>query len=492
MDPLDMLNEFINENLFPEGCPPIEWLNDEDLISLCSFPGEERDLDHVDRYASTYQFELDTLAKEAYLERDRRLQAEAAAGSFSPEEAAGSFSSEEAAGSFSSEEAAGSFSSEEAAGSFSSEEAVVSFSPEAEVVSFSPEAEVVSFSPEAAVVSFSPEAAVVSFSPEAEVVSFSSEEAVVSLSPEAAVVSFSSEEAVGSLSPEAAVVSFSSEEAVVSFSSEEAVVSFSPEAAVVSLSPEAAVVSFSPEEAVVSFSPEAAVVSFSPETVTESSHPNAFDGVTDMEIDVPVDPLPYKVSVESIVFMTSKLVLEKTDKRSLKESHNIFAKNAYCLYAEQLLRLIQNKPTPYFQFDEALHNRTSVDDVMDTTSTLRKCLAENNIELQSVRRVSKVKEEIAKDKHELLFMCRISTSFKHKKIRSPLTEVDTDEIHLVLLTDGILYSHFLVASDTLSFFTLRKNNLKTVTISLGELPECPEVEANILIQNIIRTFDVIR
>jgi hypothetical protein len=129
---------------------------------------------------------------------------------------------------------------------------------------------------------------------------------------------------------------------------------------------------------------------------------------------------------------------------------------------------------------------------MDTTSTLRKCLAENNIELQSVRRVSKVKEEIAKDKHELLFMCRISTSFKHKKLRSPLTEVDTDEIHLVLLTDGILYSHFLVASDTLSFFTLRKTNLKTVTISLGELPECPEVEANILIQNIIRTFEVIR
>jgi len=397
MDPLDMLNEFINENLFPEGCPPIEWLNDEDLISLCSFPGDERDLDHVDRYASsTYQFELDTLAKEAYLERDRRLQAEAAAGSFSPEAeeaAAGSFSSEEAAGSFSSEEAAGSFSSEEAAGSFSSEAAA------------------------------------------------------------------------GSLSPEAAVVSFS---------------------------PEAAVVSFSPEAAVVSFSPEAAVGSFSPETVTESSHPNAFDGVTDMEIDVPVDPLPSNVSVESIVFMTSKLVLEKTDKRSLKESHNIFAKNAYCLYAEQLLRLIQNKPTPYFQFDEALHNRTSVDDVMDTTSTLRKCLAENNIELQSVRRVSKVKEEIAKDKHELLFMCRISTSFKHKKIRSPLTEVDTDEIHLVLLTDGILYSHFLVASDTLSCFTLRKTNLKTVTISLGELPECPEVEANILIQNIIRTFDVIR
>jgi len=392
-----MLNEFINENLFPEGCPPIEWLNDEDLISLCSFPGDERDLDHVDRYASsTYQFELDTLAKEAYLERDRRLQAEAAAGSFSPEAeeaAAGSFSSEEAAGSFSSEEAAGSFSSEEAAGSFSSEAAA------------------------------------------------------------------------GSLSPEAAVVSFS---------------------------PEAAVVSFSPEAAVVSFSPEAAVGSFSPETVTESSHPNAFDGVTDMEIDVPVDPLPSNVSVESIVFMTSKLVLEKTDKRSLKESHNIFAKNAYCLYAEQLLRLIQNKPTPYFQFDEALHNRTSVDDVMDTTSTLRKCLAENNIELQSVRRVSKVKEEIAKDKHELLFMCRISTSFKHKKIRSPLTEVDTDEIHLVLLTDGILYSHFLVASDTLSCFTLRKTNLKTVTISLGELPECPEVEANILIQNIIRTFDVIR
>jgi hypothetical protein len=396
MDPLDMLNEFINENLFPEGCPPIEWLNDEDLISLCSFPGDERDLDHVDRYASTYQFELDTLAKEAYLERDRRLQAEAAAGSFSPE------------------------------------------------------------AEEAAVGSFSPEAAVGSFSPEA---------------------------AVGSFSPEAAAGSFSSEEAAGSFSSEEAVVSFSPEAAVVS---------FSPEAAVVSFSPEAAVVSFSPETVTESSHPNAFDGVTDMEIDVPVDPLPSKVSVESIVFMTSKLVLEKTDKRSLKESHNIFAKNAYCLYAEQLLRLIQNKPTPYFQFDEALHNRTSVDDVMDTTSTLRKCLAENNIELQSVRRVSKVKEEIAKDKHELLFMCRISTSFKHKKIRSPLTEVDTDEIHLVLLTDGILYSHFLVASDTLSFFTLRKTNLKTVTVSLGELPECTEVEANILIQNIIRTFEVIR
>jgi hypothetical protein len=358
MDPLDMLNEFINDKLFPEGCPPIEWLNDEELISLCSFPGEERDLDHVDRYASTYQFELDTLAKEAYLERDRRLQAEAAAGSLSPEEAA-----------------AGSFSSEEAAGS---------------------------------------------------------------------------------------------------------------------LSPEAAAGSFSPEAAVGSLSPEEAVGSFSPETVTESSHPNAFDGVTDMEIDVPVDPLPSKVSVESIVFMTSKLVLEKTDKRSLKESHNIFAKNAYCLYAEQLLRLIQNEPTPYFQFDEALHNRTSVDDVMDTTSTLRKCLAENNIELQSVRRVSKVKEEIAKDKHELLFMCRISTSFKHKKIRSPLTEVDTNEIHLVLLTDGILYSHFLVASDTLSFFTLRKTNLKTVTFSLGELPECPEVEANILIQNIIRTFDVIR
>jgi hypothetical protein len=401
----------------------------------------------VDRYASTYQFELDTLAKEAYLERDRRLQAEAAAGSFSSEAAAGSFSPEEAVVSFSSEEAVGSFSSEEAVVSFSSEEAAGSFSSEE---------------------------AVVSFSSEEAVVSFSSEEAVGSLSPEAAVVSLSSEEAVGSLSPEAAVVSFSPEEAVVSFS------------------PEEAVVSFSPEEAVVSLSPEAAVVSFSPETVTESSHPNAFDGVTDMEIDVPIDPLPSKVSVESIVFMTSKLVLEKTDKRSLKESHNIFAKNAYCLYAEQLLRLIQNEPTPYFQFDEALHNRTSVDDVMDTTSTLRKCLAENNIELQSVRRVSKVKEEIAKDKHELLFMCRISTSFKHKKIRSPLTEVDTDEIHLVLLTDGILYSHFLVASDTLSFFTLRKTNLKTVTVSLGELRECLEVEANILIKNIIRTFDVIR
>jgi hypothetical protein len=456
MDPLDMLNEFINENLFPEGCPPIEWLNDEDLISLCSFQGEERDLDHVDRYASTYQFELDTLAKEAYLERDRRLQAEAAAGSLSSEAAAGSFSSEEAAGSFSSEAAAGSFSSEAAAGSFSSEEAAGSFSSEEAVVSFSSEAAVVSLSPEAAVVSFSPEAAIGSLS---------SEEAVGSLSPEAAVGSLSSEAAVGSLSSEAAVGSLSSE---------------------------AAVGSLSPEAAVGSLSPEAAVVSFSPETVTESSHPNAFDGVTDMEIDVPVDPLPSKVSVESIVFMTSKLVLEKTDKRSLKESHNIFAKNAYCLYAEELLRLIQNKPTPYFQFDEALHNRTSVDDVMDTTSTLRKCLAENNIELQSVRRVSKVKEEIAKDKHELLFMCRISTSFKHKKLRSPLTEVDTDEIHLVLLTDGILYSHFLVASDTLSFFTLRKNNLKTVIISLGELPECPEVEANILIQNIIRTFDVIR
>jgi hypothetical protein len=468
MDPLDMLNEFINENLFPEGCPPIEWLNDEDLISLCSFPGEERDLDHVDRYASTYQFELDTLAKEAYLERDRRLQAEAAAGSFSPEAeeaAAGSFSSEEAVGSLSPEAAVGSFSSEEAVGSFSSEEAVGSLSPEA------------------AVGSFSSEEAVGSFSSEEAVGSFSSEEAVVSFSPEAAVVSFSPEAAVGSLSPEAAVVSFSSEEAVGSFSSEEAVVSFSPEAAVVS---------FSPEAAVGSLSPEAAVVSFSPETVTESSHPNAFDGVTDMEIDVPVDPLPSKASKQSIVFITAKLVLEKTDKRCLKESHNIVAKNGYCLYADQFRLLLQTQSSQFFEFDEVFHNRTSVDDVMDTISTLRICLQENNIKLQSVRRVSKVKEEISKNKHDLLFMCRISNSFKHKKFRSSLTDADTNEIHLVLLTDGILYSHLLVASDTLSCFTLKKNNMKTVTVSLGELPECPEVEANVLIKNIIRTFYVIR
>ena len=128
-----MLNEFINDKLFPEGCPPIEWLNDEELISLCSFPGEERDLGHVDRYASTYQFELDTLAKEAYLERDRRLQAEAEVGSFSPEAVSGSFSSEAVSGSLSSEAVSGSFSSEAVSGSFSSEAAVVLFSPEAAV-----------------------------------------------------------------------------------------------------------------------------------------------------------------------------------------------------------------------------------------------------------------------------------------------------------------------------------------------------------------------
>jgi hypothetical protein len=191
-------------------------------------------------------------------------------------------------------------------------------------------------------------------------------------------------------------------------------------------------------------------------------------------------PLAYQVSKDSLQFVISKLVLETMNKKALIESEAIIAMNAHRVLSEEVIRCKRGVQSSYLDREQLTSASTT--DVMNTVRNLRKCLNDVNIRLESAMSNKIVKEGIRNEK-EMIFMCRVNTSYSHNKLSTSLTDRDTNGFHLVMFQNQNVYSHLLASPR--AFFKLPKSSLSNVLLKV-------KLTNKFLIKKIVRAFIVHR